>query len=1142
MSAAGADRNLLYGMLALQMELVSRDALITAMQAWMRHREKQLGEILVVQGVLAPEQHTTLDRLVQQYLVRLDDADLAASLADLSQKTVLNDHRGATAVPLRQRWIAPRYRVVRQHATGGLGQVSLALDEQLNREVALKQIQERLADDPGCQARFLREAEITARLEHPGIVPVYGMDTDERGRPRYAMRFVRGNSLHEDIERFHRADQARRDPTERALALRGLLRRFLDVCNAVAYAHSRGVIHRDVKPANVMLGDYGETLVVDWGLARQLEQDQPVTQPHHPIQTTLGSGTAPTQQGQVVGTLAFISPEQARGEQERVGTASDVFALGATLFCLLTGHPPYRGKHSEVLAQACRGEVVPARQVNPRVPAALEAVCNKALATIPDDRYGSARELAFEVERWLADEPVQAHREGLGTRLRRWGRRNRTVVAGAVVLLVASVVGLGLGLWAVSVEKQKTEHQRDLAQEAEEAARHAEGVARRQLARAETNLKLAQNAVDECFGLASENSLLQLEALMPVRKLLLQKTLVFYQNFRLHNPEDRKLALLQAEYLFRVAYITAETDRKAEAVTNLEKARDVLAALSAAHPQLIKLRANLALILNNLGAFQRQMGKPSAAVRKNFEQARDIQAALCKAHPHEPRYWADLATTWTNLGNLHRDTGQPQAALKSFEQARDIQLELSKAHPQEPRYWADLATTWTNLGNLQRDTGQPKEALNNFEHARDIQLALSAAHAQVGAYRADLARTWNNLGTLQAQTGEHEEARASYQQARDLLLALSKAHPQVTEYRADLAGTWNNLGNLQRQMGKAKEAVASYQQARDLQQALTRAYPDVPLYQADLARTWNNLGIVQRDRGELDDALASAERARDILRVLSQAHSDAPRYRADLAGTWNNLGTIQTGLGKPRAAARSHAQARDLLLALDRAHPGVTAYQVDLAGACLNLGLLSLRENRPPISDMAKVVALFDQAIALLAAVRQREPDHATAREVLRNCHIERAKALALLGRHGAAAADWEQAARLDTSALRVSLRVQRALALAHAGEHAQAVTQAERLLRLGRLPGTGVYNLACVYALSARATAGAATRPLAQREKQAEQHARIAVGLLQVAQRAGFFRARPTRDKLKKDGDLDYLRRRDDFRQLVSRVEGDEQ
>src|SRR5262249_48354619 len=161
-----------------------------------------------------------------------------------------------------------RFRILRLHDRGGLGNVYVARDEELNREVALKEIRPHYAHDPESRARFLLEAEVTGGLEHPGVVPVYGLGTDADGRPFYAMRLVKGDSLKEAVARFHRGESAGQVPGGRALAFRQLLRRFVDVCNAVAYAHSRGVLHRDLKPANILLGPYGETLVVDWGLAK----------------------------------------------------------------------------------------------------------------------------------------------------------------------------------------------------------------------------------------------------------------------------------------------------------------------------------------------------------------------------------------------------------------------------------------------------------------------------------------------------------------------------------------------------------------------------------------------------------------------------------------------------------------------------------------------------------------------------------------------------------------------------------------------------------------------------------------------------------------------------------------------------------
>jgi Flp pilus assembly protein TadD/tRNA A-37 threonylcarbamoyl transferase component Bud32 len=341
-----------------------------------------------------------------------------------------------------------RYRRLRAHARGGLGEVFVALDGELSREVALKEIQDRFADHPGHRARFLREAEVTGKLEHPGVVPVYGLGVYTDGRPYYAMRFIRGESMHDALRRFHQADERPgRDPGERSLALRELLGRFVAVCNAVGYAHVRGVIHRDIKPANVMLGEYGETLVVDWGLSRVLDQpESEATVAEKPILLGSGSGSTPTEVGQVVGTPGFMPPEQAQGQHDRVGVASDVFSLGATLYTLLTGQAPYSGE--DVLAQARRGEIVPARQRKRSVPPALEAICQKAMAKRPEDRYPTARVLADEVQRWLAGEPVQAWPEPWVVKAGRWVRKHRVLATSTVAALVVTLVlGSAGALW-----------------------------------------------------------------------------------------------------------------------------------------------------------------------------------------------------------------------------------------------------------------------------------------------------------------------------------------------------------------------------------------------------------------------------------------------------------------------------------------------------------------------------------------------------------------------------------------------------------------------------------------------------------------------------------------------------------------------
>ena len=329
------------------------------------------------------------------------------------------------------------FDALRYHAEGGLGEVFVARNTELNRDVALKFLKRGRAGDPDSRRRFLVEAEVTGRLEHPGVVPVYALGLDAEGVPCYAMRFIRGTTLHDAIEAFHKGLK-----DDLALArnpgFRGLLERFVAACNTIAYAHSRGVLHRDIKPRNIMIGKYDETLVVDWGLAKRFDQaDGPAGAAEDDVFAGPdGADTSPETRG-VVGTPQFMSPEQASPGQA-LGPPSDVYSLGATLYALLAARPPIRGGSlAAVLDDVRAGKFSPPRWINPDVPRPLEAICLKAMANRPEARYAGPLELAEEVKRWLADEPVDAWPDPWTTRLRRWLTRNRWRMAASLALLAA---------------------------------------------------------------------------------------------------------------------------------------------------------------------------------------------------------------------------------------------------------------------------------------------------------------------------------------------------------------------------------------------------------------------------------------------------------------------------------------------------------------------------------------------------------------------------------------------------------------------------------------------------------------------------------------------------------------------------------
>jgi serine/threonine protein kinase/tetratricopeptide (TPR) repeat protein len=951
------------------------------------------------------------------------------------------------------------YQVLHCHARGGLGEVLRARDEVLDREVALK----RLLPDGSHLAercsRFLREAVLTSRLEHPGIVPVYGLGQDEAGRPCYAMRFIEGESLHEAIRRFHETGGP--DEGARRLLLRQLLGRFVGVCNAVAYAHSKGVIHRDLKPANIMLGAYGEALVVDWGLAKTTDPS--------PAAATRGEGatvqedgdlsaltTLPeplppatgTQTGVAMGTPVYMSPEQAAGRWADVGPGSDVYGLGATLYALLTGMAPVAGRSAaQVLDRVRRGDFPRPRQVQPAVPPALEAVCLKAMALRPADRYATALALAADVEHFLADEPVSVYHDPLTVRLGRWVRRHRTPVAAAAALLLTTLVALVVS--NVLIRRERDEKDR------------AYRTADEQRRRAVDYFRLARQAVDENTTRLAQDPRLRAHGLDEVRRPLLQSAVTFYQKFLDIGAGDPEVEAERGRARRRLALVTREIASTAEAAVQYRQAVDSFDQLAREHPEDLGFRLELAQSWRDLGSAYAETGKHEEAAAA-LGEARGLLESLVAAHPDSPAYREDLAQTYTSLGKLHQTRGRLEDAEAAYGKARGLWEELLRAAGPVPDVYREhLAACLSDQGHLFRNTQRPDEGERAYRAALDLRAALAAAHPEDGERQAALASSHYNMGTFYLSTGKRAEAAESLREARRLQEELVRRHPAILDYQSDLGMTHYTLGKVLQELERWAESLAEYEAARAAFAKLSETDPAVLVYAQRLALCLDILGRAYLREARNGDAEKAYLEALRIRERLTREYPDVPELRLHLGNSYNNLGILYDHLGQPADTERVCRKAVEVYGALKDAYPQVPQYAVELANALDNLGLLYEMTGR-----LKEALRCYADAQPLLDEVLRREPQHATARRYLAVNHGARAETLTVLGRHAEAIEEWDLGLSLDARPARqAEFRGHRALNLAHLGDHARARADVEELAAAKTVSGSLLYTLACASA-----------------------------------------------------------------------------
>lgn len=828
-------RGKLFAAFARRLEYVTDGQLSLACQAQRRDPSRGLVDILLAQGAIDARNRGLIEEAVESQLAA-HAGDVEACFAAIHDKgwvpAVLfadgSDAPMATGAPTGPEPASPaweagdagaltetvtlgsytsggsRYELLERKGGGGMGEVWIARDRELNRDVLLKQVLPRLAEHPQSRGRFLRETRTGAILEHPGIVPVYDIGQHPGGQLFQVMRYFRPGSLHKKIAAYHLAHPDAIDE----LALRTLLGHFATACRAIEFVHTRGILHLDIKPQNIVTGEFGETQIIDWGLAQITDAD--MLEKVHEESGNLGSGSArgdsvtPASREKSIatnvlprglrGTPAYAAPEQWTGDPKVLGAWTDVYGLGATLFEILAGKAPFTGPPSPTIREDVEiGNLH--REMKPWAPPALRAICRKAMAVKPGDRYATAAALADDIDRFLADEPVAAWPDPWWVRLWRFVKRHRTAVAAAGALLATTTVALAIGNVLVARER-----------DAKERARQ-EAVAQRDLA--ERNAAMTRGVIADFIEKVADDQWGQIPGTGQLRLDAVKSVVDTFPDLLAQQPDNPDLKYDAALIYRRCANLYRVLGRLGEARPLYDRSREIMKKLVAERaPKEHHTLGWIHHLLDEAEVILRTDGpQPSIAT---FREALEQAELAVKSFPNSPvplwtlgRAEMDLADALVDAGSAAEGAEKAATGVTHFEAAMARDGEDDEDFRYQTRLMASLAAAVA--ANARFEAGRPDREMAEKADRWSAELSENlAGDPNVDYVRAlALDERARVLGLDAATAAEGEKVG---EEAVAMLRALVAAAPYETSFRPALADILVDRGAKRLAAGQAAEA------------------------------------------------------------------------------------------------------------------------------------------------------------------------------------------------------------------------------------------------------------------------------------------------------------------------------------------------
>jgi len=721
---------------------------------------------------------------------------------------------------------------------GGMGVVYRATQKSLHRVVAIKLLPLASTLDSRKLKRFRQEAEAAASLLHPNIVPVFAVGC-ERGIHFYAMQFIDGSSMGQRRIGCQPVSEQQQTGSRSHDGWRTAVDQAAQIADGLHAAHEFGVIHRDVKPSNLIVDREGKPWITDFGLAR------------------IQSDASLTQSGDVIGTMRYMSPEQARGESAMVDGRTDVYSLGATLYEMLAGRPAHDGEDApSILRQIDDENVTPLKKIRDGLPRDLGTVVAKAMANRRDDRYETAFAFADDLRRVLADEPTIARPPTLMDHGVRFALKYRNGVAATAIVCMLALAGFAVSNSKLAAQKRVSDENASLALQ---------------------NESITREAIDR-LGSQMAELLADIPAANSVRHRLLTETLEYYQRIATQSDaspllkRERELDLAMTHG--KIGSFQGELGLSEEAITSLQKSEQLFESLARRHPNDLSLQLQWSISQNNLAQqFANRDDLDSAMAWFGKAIANQKRLPSNETVPHE------LATTLNNFGQMLTESENATEAESVFVNA--IALLNDQDQPKL------LATIESNLAGL--IAGQdPERAAEIARRSLSRQTQAMDADPSDAKAASRMVVTLNTLALSLAAQSEYSAAAETLQQAIGISEQLRIRWPDQPVYRRDLGISWNQLGLALSVLGKTNQASDTFQHAAEQARVLTQTFADDAEVHSMLGSILNNSGFLNRKIGNIDKAV---EHFTEAIRHQERAVSLAPqvtRYGVLLRKQQNN--------------------------------------------------------------------------------------------------------------------------------------------------------------------------------------------------------------------------------------------------------------